>query len=114
MHSFAGKKSLSPSPLPFTSPGRESSAKCKIGPSAPRGLQDAPRGPKEAPRTPQDAPNTLQEAPKKPKRGPKTAPKRPQNWLPEAPRETNHEFPTNIHEALNRNPGTVAGWAEGH
>ena len=91
MHSFAGKKSLSPSPLPFTSPGRESSAKCKIGPSAPRGLQDAPRGPKEAPRGPQEDPKTPQEAQKRPQEVPKLPPR--------GPRKAYHEIPTNTQEA---------------
>ena len=83
---------------------------------APRGAQErehettirafCPRAPQETPRGPQE--------PKRPPRGSPEAPKMPQNCPPETPESPPKRTQEASLRTLTHNPGTVAGWTEGH
>ena len=73
-----------------------------------------PGGPKRPPRDPKRPPRGPTRPPRGPKRGPQTAPKRPQNCLQEAPERPPTISQRTSKRPLTHNPGTVAGWAEGH
>ena len=99
--------------------------------SASRSPREASRGPKKTPRGPKTAPKRLQtclpDAPQKPNTVPRHTYEKPLTHTADMPRVVQNlrlsrfQFPTAPRrpkslqqQPMSTNPGTVAGWAEGH